>query len=461
MNSPGEDTIAAIATPWGRAGIGIVRLSGPRAVTIARGVFKPRWPLAELDSHRLYLGHLQDPATQEMLDEVLLTCMRAPHSYTREDLAEIHSHSGYHLLSRILEIVLGQGARLAHPGEFTLRAFLNGRIDLTQAEAVADLIHAKSDRGLYLATRQIRGELSAEIHLLGQALVDLLAEAEAALDFPEEDILIAPRTEMANAIADTLLRPLKGLIEAHARRRLWVEGVRTVIAGRVNVGKSSLLNCLLEEQRAIVTPVPGTTRDVVEGTLQIEGLPLNLMDTAGFREGGDEVERIGLQLAGRKMDEADFLLLVIDQSRPLDPSDHHVLQRSRAKRALAVLNKIDLPAALGPEDLRALDGLPVARVSALTGQGITELRQAIAARLLEGQEDLNPSEIAPNLRHKQALEAAAGYLGGAVAALEQEAPMDIVALELRSALDALGEIVGQTAPEEVLESIFSRFCIGK
>jgi len=459
-----EETIAAIATPIGQAGIGIIRISGSRALEIARKIFKPRKRETRvLESHRLYLGWLYDPSSEAQIDEILLSFMKAPHSYTREDVVEINSHSGYLLLSKILQIVLAQGARLAKPGEFTLRAFLNGRIDLTQAEAVMDLINAKSERGLVLASQQIQGSFKTQIDALRQRGVEILANIETAIDFPEDEIDLMPGEEVADQIERNLVKPMEGLAEAHVRKRIWIDGINTVIVGRVNAGKSSLLNRLLDEERAIVTPVPGTTRDIVESTVSIDGLPLRLMDTAGFREGKDEVERIGIHLTRRKLAEADLALIVIDQSRPLDQDDMSIVAQVRGKTGLIVLNKMDLAPHLIPETIREIfPQFPLVAISALTGQGLDHLRNAIVKSILEGELNTTSSQAIPtNLRHGAALKEAVQCFRRAVSKLREGAPLEIVAVEVKGGLDALGQIIGDTSTEEILESIFSRFCIGK
>jgi len=457
-----EDTIAAIATPIGQAGIGIVRVSGPRAYGIAEKIFTPKNSIQRLQSHRLYLGRLNDPSSGEMIDEVLLSCMKAPRSYTREDVIEINSHSGYVLLSKILQVVLDQGARQAEPGEFTLRAFLNGRIDLTQAEAVADLLNSKTDRGLTLASRQIKGSFRKKIEALRLKVVDILAQVEVAIDFPEEEAEILSRERTADIIEEGVITAIDGLVRAHGEGRIWVDGINTVIVGRVNAGKSSLLNRLLNEERAIVTHIPGTTRDIIESTVTVEGLPLKIMDTAGFRKVRGEAEKMGIHLTEQKLAEADFLLVVIDRSRPMNEDDNKILAKARAKKALIVLNKIDLPSGLQKKDHEeVLSGFPVVEISALTGQGLEALKKAIAACIMESHIDMTVSHIAPNLRHKQALTHAAGFFRNAAHSAREHAPMEIVALELKSGLDALGEITGETTSEEVLDKIFSQFCLGK
>ena len=291
-----EDTITAISTPAGAGGIGIVRMSGPQALEIARRIFVPQRPVREFQSHRLYLGHLLDPSTRAFIDEVLVSFMKGPSSYTREDVVEINSHSGPLLLSKILQITIQAGARQAKPGEFTFRAFMNGRIDLTQAEAVVDLIHSRSEKGLALAAGQLRGGFGDELESLRKKGIEILAVLEAAIDFPEEVTTILEDAETIQRMGEELLDPLGKMIDAQKQQRFWVEGVATVIVGRVNAGKSSLLNRLLDEERALVTPVPGTTRDVIESTLYVEGIPLRLMDTAGFRKGRGKVESLGIRM---------------------------------------------------------------------------------------------------------------------------------------------------------------------
>ncbi len=457
-----EDTIAAVATPFGQAGIGIIRISGPRACQIAQRIFRPKRPTKGFRSHRLYLGHLIDPASGGAIDEVLLSLMKTPHSYTREDVVEINSHSGFALLSKILQIVLDEGARLAKPGEFTLRAFLNGRIDLTQAEAVVDLINAKSERGMRLASGQMQGAFRENLEGLRQKVLEMLAQLEAAIDFPEEEPGFFENEVISKRVEQELLDPIEGLMTAHTHRRLWLDGIETVIVGRVNAGKSSLLNRLLDEERAIVTPVPGTTRDVIESIIQIEGLPLKLMDTAGIRRVGDEVERIGVQRSERKLAEADLALVVIDRSRPLDEDDLAILAKSEPGRSIIVLNKIDLIGRLDEEALmQAVNGSPVVRISALTGEGLPDLRRSIRDVALRGSLEMTTSHLVPNLRQKLALEEASHWFGAAVRNLKEGLPLEIVAADLTSGLDALGEIIGKTTNQAVLDRIFEQFCLGK
>jgi len=458
---PDQDTIAAIATPIGQAGIGIVRMSGPGCFSIAQKIFRPRNPASAFKSHCLCLGQLLEPASNNPIDEVLLTFMKAPRTYTREDVVEIHSHSGYVLLSKILDILLSQGARLARPGEFTMRAFLNGRIDLTQAEAVMDLINSRSERGLVVASRQVQGEFREAIESLKQKAVRILAQAEAAIDFPETDVDAGLRERGPEEIERELVCPIEALM-ASSEGRIWVDGVSTVIAGRVNVGKSSLLNRLLNEQRAIVTPVPGTTRDIIESSLCIAGIPIRLMDTAGLRSVSDEVEQMGIALTRKKLGEADFVLIVIDRSRPLDQDDLDIMHQIQEKPTLLVMNKMDLPARIHEGvGTDALSRFPCVEISALTGQGLDDLKKAIQKAVLGASLDATSSQAAPNARHRHALGRAVGFFRTAGLRIKEDAPLEIVALELGSGLEALGEITGETTAEDVLDSIFSQFCLGK
>ncbi|MFH0845596.1 MAG: tRNA uridine-5-carboxymethylaminomethyl(34) synthesis GTPase MnmE [Pseudomonadota bacterium] len=457
-----HDTIAAIATPMGQAGIGIIRLSGPQAAEIAKKIFLPKRPVKDYQNRQLYLGHLIDPPSGCMIDQVLVSFMKAPHSYTREDVVEINSHSGYLILSKILQTVLAEGARLAKPGEFTFRAFIHGRIDLTQAEAVIDLINARSERGLQLASRQIDGHLKTEIDLLRKKGIEILAHLEVAIDFPEEEQEILSKKDLIEQIEKELLSHTEKILAAHSQRKIWMDGINTVIVGRVNAGKSSLLNRLLNEERAIVTPIPGTTRDIIESTIYIDGIPLRLIDTAGFRSVKGEVEKIGIRLTEQKMARADLSLIVVDQSRPLNQYDLNLIRRSEKNRSLIVLNKIDLPSALDKErHNKIFNGFQVIRISALTGEGIYNLRTAIVRMILSGCADTVPSDLIPNLRHKAALAEAFQCYQNAVRNLKEDLPTEIIAVDLKGGLDALGEIIGETTSEEILDKIFSQFCLGK
>jgi tRNA modification GTPase len=449
------DTIAAISTPLGEGGIGIVRLSGPAAIKIAEQLFvSPKGrTLEKVKTHRVLYGFIRDPENSEKVDEVLLTVMRSPHTYTREDVVEINCHGGLLPLRRVLELTLRHGARLAEPGEFTKRAFLNGRIDLSQAEAVLDVIRAKTEESEKLALEQLKGALSEKINNLRDRLLNICAHIEAYIDFPEEEIEPASMQEIKTGIED-LVNEISALCRSYDEGRFFREGLKAVIAGRPNVGKSSLLNALLKRDRAIVTEMPGTTRDVLEEYININGLPLRIMDTAGIRQAHDMAEEEGVRRSLQAIEEADIVLGVIDGSVPLRDGDMSLVERLKEKNSILVINKIDLLQA----DLSLSDALPVFRVSAKTGEGLDALKDAIFNRCVH--RDRTEGVMVTNLRHKLALDAAERGLKAALGSLEGE-PLEITAMELREALDRLGEIVGTVTTEDILNKIFNDFCIGK
>ena len=460
-----HDTIAAIATPPGQGGVAIIRVSGPQAETVARKVFLLDQPAERLLSHRFYFGHIVDPSTSRPLDQGLLVLMRAPHSYTGEDVAEIHCHGGTLLSRRILAVVLEQGARLASPGEFTKRAFLNGRIDLSQAEAVLDLIQAKSDQGLSLAWEQLSGRLSNACAALRERLIGLTAYAEAFIDFPEEDLPERVQAELELDI-DTLITDGAALGATFSQGKVYREGIRTAIIGKPNVGKSSLLNLLAGTERAIVTAVPGTTRDVLEESIVIGGVPLVVWDTAGLRHTTDEVERVGVERARSGLREAELVLAVFDSSHPLDDEDEAVCVEIADKKVIPVLNKIDLPVAVNPLDLETrLHAGPAVSLSAKCCTGLENLVERIQQIALgtdsaHGQEQTG-GVVVSRVRHRDALVKTEQSLRQASASLKDGMPLDLVAVDLRAALDHLGEITGHVSTEDILDKIFREFCIGK
>jgi tRNA modification GTPase len=455
------DTIAAISTPLGEAGIGIVRVSGPDAEAIARALFRPNRAWPQLRSHHLYLGRIVDPVSQEIVDEVLLTIMRGPRTYTREDVVEIQCHSGVGVLRSILELTLAQGARLARPGEFTLRAFLSGRIDLTQAEAVLEVIQARTEAGLRMAAGHLQGGLGAAVQEIRDGLLDLLARVEAALDFPEE-IGELPAAAFAVDLAKSM-KTLERLAATYQEGRLLREGLLVVIAGRPNVGKSSLLNALLARDRAIVTEIPGTTRDLVEEVITLAGVMVRLSDTAGLRAAKDRVEELGIERTLERLAQADLVLYLVDGSLPLAPEARRDLEELGERPGLLVVNKIDLHQELDLAALKKATALPVARISALTGAGIEDLKREIVELTLKS--GLNATgEIVTQARHYQHLQNCLGCLAQArelLAAGEPAPAWELVALELQEAVRELGEITGQEVGEEVLERIFGEFCLGK
>ena len=457
-----EETIAAIATPIGVGGIGIIRISGPAAENIARKVFQSKRPIKSFESFRLYLGHIIDPKSRRPVDEVLLSVMRAPLSYTREDVVEINSHSGYTILSTILQIILQAGARLARPGEFTLRAFLNGRIDLTQAEAIVDLINAKGDRSVALAACQLAGGFKKRVERTRQVIIEILARIEVLIDFPGEEPTSIERFHLADQIHKDILKPITELIGAYSQRKIWHEGVTVVIVGRVNVGKSSILNRLLQEERAIVTPIPGTTRDALECMVTIQGLPIKLVDTAGIRKVKGEIEKKGVDLTKTQLALSDITLLVIDRSRSLNKYDLGLLREINNKTAIVVINKIDLPAKLSQKKIHSIHKrFTTVEASALTGAGFKNLSQAIVEGIMNKQVDLCPPPLVPNLRHKMLLSKAATFLRNASTNIARNTPLDLVAADLLWAKDAIDEITGSKINEEILDTVFGNFCVGK
>ena len=465
MNRQAPDsTIAAVSTAPGPGGIAIVRLSGPSAELILTRLFRPTQTRFPLDSHHLALGRIVDPDTGRVLDEVLAVLMRAPHSYTREDVAEIHTHGGPVVTGRVLELTLRAGARLAEPGEFTKRAFLAGRIDLSQAEAVAELIAAKGRAEAELAMAQLAGGLKERVLALREPLLDVLAHLEVALDFPEEEADILDPCQAAARLEKEALALLDELLASYESGRLFREGLELAIVGRPNVGKSSLLNRLLGDELAIVTPSPGTTRDLIEAEALVGGIPLTLVDTAGLETPArDEAEAEGQRRARARTAEADLVLLVLDQSQPLGNEDRRLLNLVRERPLIGVLNKMDLSPAFDPAQAASLLApAPVARVSAKTGQGLGDLQALILEVVIGGRTrpDRLPA-LVPNARHRQALEEARGPLLAAIEGLRGGLPPEIVALEMQTALDRLGRITGQTLPEDVLDRIFETFCLGK
>ncbi len=456
------DTIVAVSTPYGVGGIGIVRISGPDAERTAARIFQPKMPPEQFSSHRFTYGHVYDPRDDSIVDEALMVVMRAPNTYTREDVAEIHCHGGVLPVRRVLDLIVAEGVRLAEPGEFTRRAFMNGRIDLVQAEAVADIVEAKSATALRFAQRQLDGNLSNEIRTVEEALKGLLMEVEAWLDFPEEDL---PDPDFVRMLGRTeeMMRTVRELAETYAEAHLYRDGVSMVIGGRPNVGKSTLLNVLVGKERAIVSPTPGTTRDYLEEPIVLSGIPVRMIDTAGIRENAEEIEAQGVALARRQIDTADLLLYVVDATRlESDPQDR-TPDFLPPGRTLIVINKVDLvPEPALEEGMRSFPSLPCVAVSALYRTGIERLQKEILKQLTGDKLDLDSRAVITNVRHRNALERCFEALERASGQISA-CPLlgDLLAADLRHALRALGEILGETTPEEILRGIFDNFCIGK
>jgi tRNA modification GTPase len=454
-----DDTIAAIATPPGESGIALIRLSGPQALAIADRSFAPAGRMSLKPSaaptHTIHYGQIVRAGVA--IDEVLLAVLRAPRTFTREDVVEITCHGGILPAKMVLDAVLENGARLAEPGEFTRRAFLNGRLDLAQAEAVADLIHARTELALRAANEQLAGQLSRRINQLRDEMLKILAHVEAHLDFPEEDIApdtiaqLLSRLEQGVEFMDQLLRTAN---EGQILRR----GIRAAIVGRPNVGKSSLLNQLLGRDRAIVSPIPGTTRDTIEETANIRGLPIIFIDTAGLREARDEIEQEGVRRSRQSLQHAEFILHVLDASEPLAAADEALLTEAAARKRILVRNKTDLPAKLRlPPGLNA----SATDVSCLTGEGVERLKDAIKELVWSGEIKAEMLQVMINSRHQDALKRARQATLHTVEALCSGATLELAAMDLRIAVNAVGEIVGQTTTEDLLDVIFSQFCIGK
>ena len=454
-----HDTIAAISTPPGQAGIGIVRLSGPETQAVAARIFRPYTPHSlPYPTHRLILGQIVSPDDGHVLDEVLLSFMRGPHSYTREDVVEINCHSGYAVLQGILQLCLQQGARLANPGEFTSRAFLSGRLDLTQAEAVLEIIQARSEAGLKVAAAQLAGGLGQKIARWRESLLDLLARVEAELDFGEE----LPELNYADLILplQALAGEIAALSQSYVQGRLLREGLQVVLAGRPNVGKSSLLNQLLQTDRALVTDIPGTTRDVIAENLVIQGVPVCLLDTAGLRPAHNKVEELGIQRTQAHLAQADLVLYLVDASQPWHPEDTVRLEALAAQPALLVFNKGDLPPVLTETAIPANWPHPAIIISALTGEGLPALQEAIFQAAMGGARPLT-TQVVTQARHNRHLEGCRENLLQALELIGAGQPSELLALELQAAVQELGAILGLEIGEEVLDRIFSQFCLGK
>jgi tRNA modification GTPase len=451
------DTIAAIATPVGEGGVGIVRLSGSDALAILGRLFRPLRGGHSFKPQMLRYGRIVDSGGQTV-DEALAVYFKAPHSYTREDVVEIHCHGGALPLRRTLELALSCGARMAEPGEFTLRAFLNGRIDLAQAEATLDLIQSRTQTGLQLALDQLGGRLSRQVRQARDELIGALAYLTALVDFPEDDV---PEQEVLQPLRSSLAR-VEQLYRGADQGILYRYGARAVLVGRPNAGKSSLLNALLQVERAIVTPVAGTTRDTLEETANLGGVPVVLIDTAGITETDDPVERIGVERSRRAMASADLVLLVLDRSAALTEEDLQIARLSHGRPTIVVYNKADLPTQLDPAPLLAVH--PTVRAetttSAALGEGLAALGKAVAHSLL-GAAPLTGETLVTNPRHREALGRSVDHLQSAVTALELNVPIDLVAVDVTAAVQALGEVTGESVGEDLLSTIFSRFCIGK
>ena len=451
------DTIAAISTPLGEGAIGIVRLSGTDSFKIAQKIFKGK-DLNSVASHTLNYGHIVDPDKNEILDEVMVGAMRSPKTFTREDIIEINTHGGIAVTNEILQLVIREGARLAEPGEFTKRAFLNGRVDLTQAEAVMDIIRAKTDQAMNIAVKQLDGSLSDLINNTRQEILNTLAQVEVNIDYPEYDDVEEATTEIIREKTTEFEALLTNLLKTARRGKILREGISTAIIGRPNVGKSSLLNNLLREEKAIVTDIEGTTRDVIEEYVNINGVPLKLVDTAGIRETEDIVERIGVERSRKALKEADLVLLVLNASEPLTDQDRQLLEISQDSNRIILLNKVDLPQQI------ELDEIPAdhIKISVLKNQNINQIEDRINALFFEnaGLVEQDATYLS-NARHISLIEKAVESLQAVNEGLAMGMPVDLLQVDLTRTWEILGEITGDAAPDELITQLFSQFCLGK
>jgi len=455
------DTIAAISTPTGEGAIAIVRLSGPESVGMAMNIFEGT-DLHHVDSHTIHYGKLIDPNTKEVAEEVMVSVLREPKTFTREDIVEINCHGGVVSANRVLELILEQGARLAEPGEFTKRAFLNGRIDLSQAEAVMDLIRAKSDKAMSVALKQIDGRLSKLIRTLRQTLLETVAHVEVNIDYPEYDDVEEMSHEVMREKTHEVRNEIESLLEVAKQGKILREGIQTAIVGRPNVGKSSLMNTLVQETKAIVTDVPGTTRDTIEEYVNVRGVPLHLIDTAGIRETDDTVEKIGVERSRKALQEADLILYMLNYNDVLTKEDEQLFELIDDLEYIVIINKADLTQKLDTEKVKSLAGdHPVIETAIIDERGVNQLEQAIADRFLSGELEMNDMSYISNVRHIQLLKEAKQALQEAEEGLEMGVPIDMVQIDVTRTWELLGEIIGDTASDALIDQLFSQFCLGK
>ena len=455
------DTIAAISTPIGEGAISIVRLSGPEAVSIANQLFTGK-NLHDVASHTIHYGKILDPSADAVADEVMMSVMRAPKTFTCEDIVEINCHGGVIAVSRILEIVLENGARIAEPGEFTKRAFLNGRIDLSQAEAVMDVIQSKTDQAMNVALHQLDGKLSKLITELRQALIETIAHVEVNIDYPEYDDVEEMSHELMNEKTSFVHDEIDRLLQVAKQGKILREGIKTAIIGRPNVGKSSLMNSLIQEERAIVTDVPGTTRDVIEEYVNVRGIPLQLIDTAGIRETEDIVEKIGVERSHQILAEADLVLFMLNNNEVLTDDDREIFSLLEDLNYIVIINKVDLDQHIDLDEIKALtNDNAVITTSLIEEKGIDNLEAALADLFFSSEVATDEAAYISNVRHIQLLKQAKLALEDATHALELSMPLDIVQIDIRRTWEFLGEIIGDTASESLIDQLFSQFCLGK
>lgn len=457
------DTIAAISTPPGEGAISIVRLSGDEAIAIADKVYRAgAKSLSDVSSHTIHYGHIIDPKNAELLDEVMVSVMKAPKTFTREDVVEINCHGGIVVVNQLLQLLLREGARLAEPGEFTKRAFLNGRMDLSQAEAVMDLIRAKTDKAMQVALHQLDGNLSGLIRTLRQEILETLAQVEVNIDYPEYDDVEELTTKLLLEKAEFVKAQIEGLLTTAKQGKILREGLSTAIIGRPNVGKSSLLNHLLQEEKAIVTDIAGTTRDVIEEYVNVRGVPLKLIDTAGIRETEDIVERIGVERSRKALAESDLILLVLNQNETLTEEDKQLLAATEGLKRIILLNKMDLPLQMDKIELSQLaENEEILPVSVLSSTGMEQLELKIADLFFGGETGEKDATYVSNTRHIALLDQAVLSLDEVIRGIQAGMPVDLVQIDMTRCWDYLGEIVGDSVQDELITQLFSQFCLGK
>ncbi len=456
-----DETIAAIATAPGEGGIGIVRISGEDANRILEKIFTQSQGEAEFKPRQMHYGFIRDNFSGELIDEVMAVYFKAPLSYTAEDVVEIQCHGSMVSLRKILSLVLKNGARMAEPGEFTKRAFLNGRLDLSQAEAVIDLIRAKSDKTFDVALSQLEGNFSKEIREIRAELMDSLVDITVNIDYPDEDIEQLTFEKLIAALGSVRSK-IENLLRTSDTGRIISEGLKVSIIGKPNVGKSSLMNALLNETRAIVTEVPGTTRDTIEEMITIRGIPIRLTDTAGIHETDDVVEKIGIEKSKEAFNNADLVILMIDSSRPLDDEDISIIEHIGGRKVIAVMNKSDLPSEFASSEIaRLLPNAPIIEASVTGGQGIEEIENIIEELVYGGKVKQSESTMITNVRHQRLLEEASQSIADAIEGAEERQPLELIEIDANAAYESLGMIIGEAVEEDIINEVFARFCLGK
>lgn len=456
-----EDTIAAVATAYGEGGIGIIRISGEEALPILQEIFEFHGDTDTFTSRRMTYGKIIDKEKNQIIDEVLAVYMKGPKTYTAEDVVEINCHGSMVSLRKTLALVLRKGARLAEPGEFTKRAFLNGRLDLSQAEAVIDMIRAKTDKSFDVAVSQLEGRLSLKVEEIRQKLLDLLVDITVNIDYPDEDIEEMTYEKLEESIVETQ-DMIEKLLATSSTGKMIREGIKIAIVGKPNVGKSSLMNGLLKETRAIVTDIPGTTRDTIEEVLSIRNIPVYLVDTAGIRETSDKVEKMGIEKSKEAFNQADFILFLLDGSRPLEEEDLQIMEFLKERKSLVLINKRDLGEAISIEEISAkLPASQVIEASLLKGQGITEIEDAVEDLVYGGEIVQKESMMVNNVRHIELLQQAVKSLTDALHMSEMREALDFIEVDVKNSYERLGEIIGETVSDDIINEVFARFCLGK